>query len=74
MTCIARGFATKKALKEHVLQAQNFNMEDPSIFNPYYGDAATYLKVRGAFCVTNHPKRSWFARVFHHPTKGMVVS
>ena len=62
MTCIT-SFKTKKELKEHCEKANNFFMEDPSIFAPFCGTAQDYLKKNSSFCVTNHPKRSWFASV-----------
>lgn len=64
MTCIVKDFKTKKALKEHVQAGHDFTVEDPSLFNPYYGDAKTLLRRKGSsIVVTNHPKRSWFAKV-----------
>lgn len=60
MTCIVN-FKTKKEFKEYVAIHNNFVMEDPSIFKPYCGKASEYGV--SIFCVTNHPKRSWFAEV-----------
>ena len=62
MTCICE-FKTKKDLKEHVERENNFFMEDPSIFKPFCGTALDYLESVQSFCITNHPKRSWFASV-----------
>ena len=38
-------------------------LEDPAIFKERYGSVEDFLK-DGSFTVTNHPKRSWFARVY----------
>ena len=65
MTCIV-SYPTKKAFKAAVAaQGPAINIEDPSIFAPYYGPLSQHPDIaKGkSICVTNHPKRSWFASV-----------
>ena len=65
MTCITQ-HKTKKAFKEAVLADPQTPIEDPSIFQPYYGRIDTHPDLQregGYIAVTNHPKRSWFAGV-----------
>lgn len=59
-------YQTKKAFKEAVLANPSMVWcEDPSIFSgSYSGFVVDVLRVKGEFTVTNHPKRSWFARVY----------
>lgn len=72
MTHIVQGFKTKKALKERLMSREPgvvlFN--DPSIFDPKprhvrYTEATmeTSFAVGESLVCTNHPKRSWFAKV-----------
>ena len=57
-------YPTKKAFKEAVARdLRAVYVDDPSIFNPRSGSVADVLTA-GEFTVTNHPKRSWFARVY----------
>lgn len=60
--------AFKKAVKEN---PANVGVSDPSIFNPVSGSVKYVLDDHGPFTVTNHPKRSWFARV-SYDNKGNV--
>lgn len=68
MTCIIHGARTKKELREkcNIINAGNpevhLAIEDPSIFNSRYF-AVTDMKIGQGEVVTNHPKRSWFARI-----------
>ena len=55
-------FETKKALKEAVKNNEDFFINDPSMFNPT-SCYASQLKNNDGICVTNHPKRSWFATI-----------
>lgn len=60
---------TKKAFKEAVLANKTVYLDDPSIFGPVSGTLEHIFKTLGEtiqypyITVTNHPKRSWFARV-----------
>jgi hypothetical protein len=51
---ITTPYKSKKELKENV--GKYLRYEETSFFGPEY-------KSTGTFCVTNHPKRSWFAAV-----------
>lgn len=63
MTCIVYGAKTKKGLKESLdLGGVAIQIEDPSIFKPRYFTAAD-MAVGQSEVVTNHPKRSWFAKI-----------
>lgn len=53
-------FKTKKALKEAVVNGEDFIINDPSIVAPKTF-MATELPEGVSTTVTNHPKRSWFA-------------
>ena len=63
MTCIVLGYKTKKDLKEAVAILKDVVITDPSIFNPYTGSAKARINTKGSIVVTNHPKRSWFAKI-----------
>lgn len=64
MTHIAPHFKTKKAFKAAVAEdPERVFVEDPSLFAPISGSVRDVLVMGGEFTVTNHPKRSWFARV-----------
>lgn len=62
MTCIV-DMPSKKALREHLRQNGDVMIEDPSIMAPFSGYLSVYLANHGEAIVTNHPKRSWFARI-----------
>lgn len=62
MTCIVTRFKTKKEMKEYAALYGNFVIYDPSIFNERFFNASD-LKDGEEIVVTNHPKRSWFARI-----------
>ena len=51
---ITTPYKSKKELKENV--GKHLRYQETSFFGPEY-------KSTGTFCVTNHPKRSWFAAV-----------
>ena len=65
MTCIVSPsrYKSKKALKEAAVNdPAGVWIEDPSLFNPWHKPLSAFAP--GESCVvTNHPKRSWFARV-----------
>lgn len=71
MTCIVN-YPTKKAFREALDKCptgHTIALEDPSVFAPYSGPMNRYLGGPGShsfkpFCVTNHPKRSWYAEVY----------
>jgi hypothetical protein len=74
MTCIAKGVVTKKALKAAALRynetrenPNDISFIDPAIAGPiangqFFGFDFTAANALDFTC-TNHPKRSWFARV-----------
>lgn len=64
MTCIV-DMASKKALKEFFAEnpSGDLVLRDPSIFAPFFGSLRDYLAENRDCVVTNHPKRSFFARV-----------
>ncbi len=82
MPHIVQGFKTKKALREGVAEVGRFvEFSDPSIFQPksYYWKRGvdtnvSNIPVGADFTCTNHPKRSWFARVQMTAAKGLIVS
>lgn len=70
MTHIVAGFTTKKFLKETLARRVRVIFEDPSVHNPkevfveWNGPHLVTNLTEGEtiFC-TNHPKRSWFAKI-----------
>lgn len=89
MTHIVQGFKTKKALKEavaHLCSGEagigNIRFDDPSVHAPrpvelYLIDGKLTidgLPPNQSIYVTNHPKRSWFARVSRGREDKIVVS
>ena len=66
MTMIVQ-VATKKELKSQLLAGEAVRIEDPALMPAWrkYGESflATELPVGAVICVTNHPKRSWFAEI-----------
>lgn len=74
MTYITK-IPTKKAFKEVVkAEPNNVWLEDPSIYDPMSGYVSDLLKEMpyDGVTVTNHPKRSWFARVYINNDKIVV--
>lgn len=62
MTCIVK-FPTKKALRDAIAEGKtNFWIEDPSIFDPRVF-TPTEMQIGESVVVTNHLKRSWFAKI-----------
>ena len=73
MTWIVIGAKTKKELKEKLASGgKGVSFEDPSIFKPLFYTAEEVPKGFSLVC-TNHPKRSWFAKV-ERTEKGFRVS
>jgi len=62
MTHIA-SYPSKKHFKEAALAGKAY-VDDPSMFSPVSGRIDQVLDQKGEITVTNHPKRSWFARVY----------
>lgn len=63
MTAIA-DYPTKKAFREAIAaNPRTVRIEDPSIIDPWIGNIADACVRKEAVYVTNHPKRSWFAKV-----------
>ncbi len=59
------GYATKKAFREAVaINPDAIWLDDPAVINPISGSVEEILKQADEICVTNHPKRSWYARVY----------
>jgi hypothetical protein len=58
-------YPSKKSFKEAVHEnPENVYVEDPSIFGePISGSIAFVVGKKGSITVTNHPKRSWFAKI-----------
>ena len=71
MPCIVN-FKTKKEFKQAVKDGQTVIMENPSMFEPYYGSFWDYMEVNKMETFTNHPKRSWFASVTNKQGKLIV--
>ena len=68
MTMIVNGYATKKALKEDVAAGNYPLFHDHSLMESWLQFGKANFSLRDltpgdVFCVTNHPKRSWFAEV-----------
>jgi hypothetical protein len=64
MTCIVADVRTKRELKMILDNPDGDVMiEDPSIMAPFTGRLSEYIDRHGECYLTNHPKRSWFARV-----------
>ena len=77
MTCLIRGFKTKKDLKALDSQALLLvRIEDPSIFAPFYGTVDQYMSQkptdRFAVCL-DHPKRTKFAEILKRNGKVIVL-
>lgn len=68
-------FPTKKAFISAVKEnPERVFVEDPSIFpGSCSGNVLEVAKKLRSFCVTNHPKRSWFASVKYTEEKGLKV-
>lgn len=65
---------TKKQFREKAINTPDRTwVDDPSIFSPVSGTITDVLMHKGEFTVTNHPKRSWFARVYRHPKTHAIV-
>ncbi len=57
-------FKTKKHFKAAIAEdPDRVFVDDPSMFNPISGSVLSVSRQMRSFTVTNHPKRSWFARV-----------
>lgn len=66
-------YPSKKAFKEAVAaDPAHVYVDDPSIFDPVSGSVSYVVSRKQDFTVTNHPKRSWFARVYTKNGKVMV--
>jgi len=68
MTMIARGFPTKKSLREAIAAGVVPEFEDPSLMADWLKFGKRHftladLRVGDSFVATNHPKRSWFAEI-----------
>jgi hypothetical protein len=69
VTHIISGYKTKKELKENLHHEEagsgrrNPYFEDPSLFAGAWSGFAADMKVGQSLVCTNHPKRSWFAKV-----------
>lgn len=67
-------YPTKKAFKDAIrANPDNVFVDDPSFVNPVSGSVQFVAEKLGSFTVTNHPKRSWFAKV-SKTSKGVQVS
>lgn len=64
---------TKKAFKEAVKTGEKVYLDDLSIFNPISGFLEDVMAEREEITVTNHPKRSWFARVRKSKRTGRII-
>lgn len=72
MTCIVL-YPTKKSFRNAVaLDPRSVAIEDPSIVAPRSFYAADIQEGEDIF-VTNHPKRSWFARVLRRDGRLIVT-
>lgn len=57
-------YKTKKIFREAVSKdPKSVFVEDPSFYTPVSGNIVEVLDKLKSFTVTNHPRRSWFARV-----------
>ncbi len=66
-------YKTKKAFKEGVKMGDNPFLSDPSIINPHSGYLNELLGELEDIYVTNHPKRSWFARIRRSKKTGRII-
>lgn len=67
-------FKSKKAFKEAVkANPHAVDVDDPSLFSPVSGSVAFVASRQREFTVTNHPKRTWFARVFINSRGNIIV-
>lgn len=74
MTWICYGAKTKSELKRKLSDtAPDISFEDPSIFAPRFFWAQDMEPGTSLIC-TNHPKRSWFAKVERRPGGEFRVS
>lgn len=72
MTCIAN-YPTKRAFQRAVeSNPRTVLIEDPAINDPWVGNIEDALTRKGELLVTNHPRRSWFARVTRRDGKYRV--
>lgn len=73
MTHIA-SYPTKKAFAEAVrADPSKVYVDDPAIVRPNGGRLTSVLAQDDCITVTNHPKRSWYARVFLNRSGSIVV-
>ncbi len=56
-------YPTKKKLKEAMAVGAVY-FSDPAIIGAVSGTAEEIIEAKGEFTCTNHPKRSWFARIY----------
>lgn len=64
MTHIVNGARTKKQLKEKLTASPaEVYFDDPSIFPGAWSGRADQMEAGQSLTCTNHPKRSWFARI-----------
>ena len=61
MTAIAN-FPSKKAFKAAIETQGDVVIHDPSIMDEYTGSLKDRIESVGPVYLTNHPKRSWFAK------------
>ena len=66
-------FKTKKQLKEAVKEGKTVYLQDPSIINPVSGSLEQILEQKPDITCTNHPKRSWYARIYRNKKTGKIV-
>ncbi len=75
LPCIVnpQAYKTKKSFKQAVKDGIDPMITDPSIFDPFYGRLSEIIEKKGEITVTNHPKRSWFARVYKSKRNGRII-
>lgn len=66
-------FKTKKAFKKAIKEGENPYLNDPAIIGGVSGTVSEILEQKGVIYCTNHPKRSWFARIIISERTGKIV-
>lgn len=77
MTCIVKGFKTKKDLAAAAKAGEPIQISNPSPFpqGTYeWNGWAADMPIGKVAIVTNHPKRSWFAQITKRPDGTLRVS
>lgn len=67
-------YSTKKELRQAIKRdPHGVLVSNPSFFDPFEGPLDTAMLTRASITLTNHTKRSWFARVWRRADGKLAV-